>query len=70
MARYGKTVRLESKIVDVQREMASSLLLGTHALQLAENAGVGLQANGIPQPPNPWEGLILLPGKCSVLMRA
>lgn len=53
------TCRLESKIVDVQREMASSLLLGTHALQLAENAGVGLQANGIPQPPNPWEGLIL-----------
>lgn len=54
-----ETCRLENKIVDVQREMASSLLLGTHALQMAENAGVGLQANGIPEPPNPWEGLIL-----------
>jgi len=50
--------------------MASSLLLGTHALQMAENAGVGLQANGIPEPPNPWEGLILLPGKRSLLMCA
>lgn len=54
-----ETCRLENKIVDVQREMASSLLLGTHALQMAENAGVGLQANSIPEPPNPWEGLIL-----------
>ncbi|CAK9092037.1 unnamed protein product [Durusdinium trenchii] len=51
--------RLENKIVDVQRELASSLLLGEHALELAEKAGVGLRANGIPEPPNPWEGLTL-----------
>lgn len=53
------SIRLENKIVDVQRELASSLLLGEHALELAEKAGVGLRANGIPEPPNPWEGLTL-----------
>jgi len=54
-----ETCRLETKIIDVQRELASSLLLGQHALQLAEDAGVGLKANGIPEPPNPWEGLVV-----------
>ena len=52
--------RLETKIIDVQRELASSLLIGQHALQLAEDAGVGLKANGFPEPPNPWEGLVVL----------
>ena len=50
--------QLESKIVDVQRELSSTLLLGDFALQRAEQLGVSLQAQGIAPPPNPWEGCV------------
>ena len=51
---------LEGKIIDVQRELSSSLLLGDFALQRAEQLGVSLQCQGIAAPPNPWEGCVQL----------
>ena len=52
--------RLEHRIVEAQRELACDLLLGPYALEQAEQQGVGLASLGIPQPPNPWRGLVVL----------
>ncbi|CAE7819396.1 Smyd3 [Symbiodinium sp. CCMP2592] len=52
--------QLEGKIIDTQRELSSSLLLGDFALQRADQLGVSLRAQGIEPPPNPWEGCVQL----------
>jgi len=51
--------QLESKIIDMQRELASQVLLGHRALQDAHQSGLSLRAQGIAEPPNPWEGMTL-----------
>lgn len=55
----SRPLRLEQRIVEAQRELASELLFGAYALEQAEQIGVSLAAMGIPEPPNPWKGLVV-----------
>eukprot|EP00931_Biecheleriopsis_adriatica_P009265 TRINITY_DN110346_c0_g1_i1.p1 TRINITY_DN110346_c0_g1~~TRINITY_DN110346_c0_g1_i1.p1 ORF type:complete len:838 (+),score=173.24 TRINITY_DN110346_c0_g1_i1:175-2688(+) len=47
---------LRYRIIDMQRELGSRILLGDHAIKAAEKAGVGLKNVDLSEPPNPWEG--------------